>query len=301
MAKGIYVGINGTSRKVKKIYAGINGGVRNIKHVYANIGGVVRRVWSSTIPAGAVSFGFSQNWTVPEGVYFIDVFIVGGGGGVGGSYSYFTSSSTSETYSSLILGGGDGGCGYTATYKNVAVTPGQVIPVTIGAGGARGMEYYLLVSNGYNNWGGDTQSPSGQTDGQGGQASYFGSLSAAGGKGGKRCVYGSSLNGQGGVGGSGGGAGERFKFQRYSNGQETTLYDNPRGLMGYDGGNGGNSTNGTTGGSGQGRSTRAFEEPGGELYASRDSASYRGMGGTKNGMYTSDGSEGLVLVRWAEQ
>jgi hypothetical protein len=301
MPKDIYVGINGVARKVKKMYGGIGGGVREIKEIYANIGGVTRKIWASTVPAGQIVFGFTQNWTVPEGVYSIDVFLVGGGGGPGGAYEYFSSSSTSQTYNSLVLSGGDGGCGYTATYKNVAVTPGQVILATIGAGGARGMEYYLHVADGRNNWGGDTQSPDGTTDGQDGNPSSFGGLSVAGGKGGKRGVYSGARNGAGGAGGSGGGAGERFKFNRSSNGTETITYDNPRGLMGYDGGNGGNSTNGTAGGAGQGYSTRAFGEPGGELYASIGSASYRGMGGTWRGSAVDNGSEGLVIIRWAEQ
>lgn len=58
----------------------------------------------------------SGTWTVPAGVTQIDLFLVGGGGG--GSYHYRF-----------------GGSGYTEHHQKIAVTPGQKLTITIGAGG----------------------------------------------------------------------------------------------------------------------------------------------------------------------
>ena len=59
----------------------------------------------------------STNWTVPSGVYSIDIYLCGGGGGG-------------------ARAGGGGGGGYGESVYSVSVTPGQVIPVTVGLGGA---------------------------------------------------------------------------------------------------------------------------------------------------------------------
>lgn len=66
----------------------------------------------------------SGNFTVPAGVYWLDVEGWGGGGGGGGSST----------------GGGTAGGGGPGGYfrKLLAVTPGQVIPYAIGAGGNPG-------------------------------------------------------------------------------------------------------------------------------------------------------------------
>jgi hypothetical protein len=72
-------------------------------------------------PHGVVSFATPTNgtWTVPAGVYSIKITCIGGGGpgGMGGGYSGF--------------GGGAGGFAKAC----VAVTPGQTIGYTVGAGG----------------------------------------------------------------------------------------------------------------------------------------------------------------------
>lgn len=62
-----------------------------------------------------LTFTSSTNWTVPDGCKKVDVFLVGGGGS--GMYS-------------------GGGGGYTLTVKDVPVSPGEVIPIVVGAGGA---------------------------------------------------------------------------------------------------------------------------------------------------------------------
>ena len=75
----------------------------------------------------------SQNWTVPANVYEVDVFLIGGGAaGTGGSKSGV---------------GGDGGAGGFATTETIAVTPGEVIPVVIGAGGTPHNGYSVSESS----------------------------------------------------------------------------------------------------------------------------------------------------------
>lgn len=86
-------------------------------------------------PAGHYTF------TVPQGCYEIDLFMVGGGGGGGNGYSE----------------AGGGGSGYTKTYKksnessgsyndwvkdgdSIPVMPGQVINIHVGAGGFGGIK-----------------------------------------------------------------------------------------------------------------------------------------------------------------
>ena len=85
-------------------------------------------MWNGIISA-SYSISVSQynsagtyNFTVPAGVYCIRVEAWGGGGAGGGA--------TSQSRST-----GGGGAGGTYTNQFVSVTPGQVIPVTVGAGG----------------------------------------------------------------------------------------------------------------------------------------------------------------------
>lgn len=111
----------------------------------------------------------TYSWTVPAGVYLVYVEVRPGGGGSGGA----TSSGGS--------GGGGGGGGQAEGW--VAVTPGQVITIIVGAGGTAG-----------------TGSPA--VNGGAGGSSSFGStlpISATGGGGG------GTQSGTGGLGGIGSG------------------------------------------------------------------------------------------------
>lgn len=67
----------------------------------------------------------SRTYTVPEGVSKMFVEVIGGGGGGG----FADTSGTNWTG-----GGGGGGGGYAA--KIIEVTPGQIIPITVGTGGS---------------------------------------------------------------------------------------------------------------------------------------------------------------------
>lgn len=119
----------------------------------------------------------TTTWTPPDGTVEITVRLFGGGGGGGkGGNAY-------DGYY-YGAGGGGGGGGYMKA-QNVAVTPGQAYPITIGAGGA-------ASSNG-------------------GATSFGTLLSANGGSHGRAASTNSNgyylYGGAGGNGGSGGGGG----------------------------------------------------------------------------------------------
>lgn len=68
-----------------------------------------------------------QNYTIPAGYNYVDIFCVGGGGGGRGGY---------KTNALGQKPGGGGGGGYTSTVLNVSVSAGQVLSCSVGAGGA---------------------------------------------------------------------------------------------------------------------------------------------------------------------
>jgi hypothetical protein len=97
------------------------------------------------------------SWTVPDGVYRVYAKVIGAGGG---------------GRNSSVFGGGGGGGGVAEGLVNV--TPGQVISITVGAGGAGA---WYDTTNGVGGTGGSsafgaymsaTGGSSGQTSGQGG-------------------------------------------------------------------------------------------------------------------------------------
>ncbi|EPZ8126272.1 hypothetical protein ACXV6R_004180 [Yersinia enterocolitica] len=78
-------------------------------------------------PHGFSRFTSSGSFTVPAGV--TQIFVSGCAAGGGGGSSLATNSS------SFVTGGSGGGAGQPALNVPITVTPGQVIPVTIGTGG----------------------------------------------------------------------------------------------------------------------------------------------------------------------
>ena len=142
-------------------------------------------------------FTQSGNFTVPNGVSTVKVTVVGGGGSGG--------------YHSTMPSGG-GGAGGRAKGVITGLTPGQVIAVTVGAGGAAPSS----VQNG-NNGGtssfGSYMSANGGTGGMGGTAANFANAGGAGGQasGGQVNMtgsYGSDSMTAGCRGGDGGGPGD---------------------------------------------------------------------------------------------
>ena len=123
-------------------------------------------------PHGAQVFTASGSFTVPAAVYALEYEVVGGGGGGG-----------SATYGGAGAAGGGGAGGRSKGV--VAVTPGQTIAVTIGAGGAGSI---------------------GTAPGGGGGTSSFGSIaSCTGGGGGSSVTSTIAANGgaPGGIGSGG--------------------------------------------------------------------------------------------------
>lgn len=78
-------------------------------------------------------YAANGSFTVPAGVFTIRVTVVGGGGG--GSQAATGTGGSGESTFTFDIPGGVGGAGGVA-YGVYAVTPGQVIPVVVGAGGA---------------------------------------------------------------------------------------------------------------------------------------------------------------------
>jgi hypothetical protein len=82
-------------------------------------------------PAAYTLFSSTGTFTVPAGVTELRVRLIGGGGGGGGGGSATMSSST------LQAGGGGGGAGLVID-QVIAVTPGQTLTLSVGAGGTGG-------------------------------------------------------------------------------------------------------------------------------------------------------------------
>ena len=141
-------------------------------------------------------------WTAPEGVFAVDYLVVGGGGGGasggGGGGGVVTSWSTAL--------GTNTGSERTALRNPLAVTPGEVINITVGGGGKPGWggSYRCTFAASTNN--ACTEPTRTSTNGA---DSRFGSVSAAGGG-----LAGGSGQAAGGSGGSGGGS--RFDDQAQS-------------------------------------------------------------------------------------
>lgn len=93
-------------------------------YVTCSAGEMTGAVINATVTTAAVinkTFTTSGNYTIPAGYSKVDVFCVGGGGGAVNTYNH---------------GGSYGGSGgYTKTVKSIAVSSGQVLNMTIGAGG----------------------------------------------------------------------------------------------------------------------------------------------------------------------
>ena len=80
----------------------------------------------------------SGTYTVPAGVTSINYLVVAGGGGGAGSYG------------GLVANGGGGGGGGGVVYGTLAVTPGQTISYSVGAGGSGSVNGSSAASNGSN-------------------------------------------------------------------------------------------------------------------------------------------------------
>ena len=217
---------------------------------------------------GNKTYTDSTSWTVPEGVWKIDVFCVGGGGrGGNGTYG----------------GGGGGGGGYTRTCTGLAVTPGEILVINVpGSGGTASLirNGIALASAGGGGSGNVATDPSCGAGGYGG----------SGGGGG-------SYSGSGGAGASNGGNGYR-SVANGGSGQGTTTraFGITTGTL-YSGGGGGGGKNPGNGGNGGGGKGAAGSNP---YYPYAGSANTGGGGGGGQPTWESaaPGGSGIVLIRW---
>jgi hypothetical protein len=311
----ISIGVNNVARDVKKCYIGDeNGKARKVKKVYiGDENNKAKLVWQSIIEAGSIKFTESTTWTVPSGMKKIDIFVVGGGGGAGGSYKYVSATSSwSEKYYYGSCGAG----GYTATKLSYDVTPGQVLNITVGKGGAAGLYYYYQNDNGTVSNFGTTTSSSGMTNGSAGGTSKVvlnGTtiISADGGNGGIKgtpnAYYVNGVNG--GSGSSSGGA------MIDDNGAFFFYFPGPEGSNGGNGSKTGfNNVNSGqyndpylgTPGRGQGTTTKEFGESNGFMYSTagantNDAQANTGHGGGHSNSRPNKGADGIVIIRWATQ
>ena len=155
-------------------------------------------------PAYPYGYWVEVNWVVPNDVYLIHVVCIGGGQGGGISVQY--------NVRGTAYGGGGGGFAWRT---NLRVTPGQSIPVTVGAGGnAKGASN---ASDPIGNPGGTTQfdysnpDPARRIRAYGGGTNWWGASGAIGGEWeGQGGGNGGSGGGPSQGGGGGGGAGGPF-------------------------------------------------------------------------------------------
>ena len=141
-------------------------------------------------------FESSGSFVVPPGVTQAKVTVVGGGGAAG----YHVS-----------MPGAGGGAGGTAIDIVTGLVPGQVVAVTVGAGGVAPTSPASGGNGGTSSFGG-YMSATGGTGGEGGSGSLFATAGGAGGIGsGARIIQGGAMGGDGIVvasrGGDGGGPG----------------------------------------------------------------------------------------------
>lgn len=124
------------------------------------------------VPAASMVTAFSNpgsfSYTVPAGVYRIEAEIWGGGGGGG-----YTADATRG------LGGAAGG--YVRAV--LAVTPGQVVPVVVGAGGAGGTNAATAQTGGTSSVGGSSTQATGGVGGPFGNGGVWTGPAATGGAG----------------------------------------------------------------------------------------------------------------------
>lgn len=309
MAKAMYIGVDNKARKVKKAYIGVDGKARKVKKIYVGVNGVARLCWSGSTPAGQAVITSSGTFTVPDGVKTVDIFCVGGGGGGGGAYFYAYDSSSSSN--NLTTWGSAGGAGYTSTTKNVAVTPGEALTITIGGGGGGGKGYMYQNSYGSVYTDGESSASYMTNGGAGGQTSVKRSSTvlakAEGGYAGIK--VGSSLsysNGANGGSGSSCGGSHQYTWNGSTNTNRSYYAYTTDGVTDSSvDGNGGarcfydystdssyssgypNSPYGTAG-KGQGTTTRAFGESSGTLY----SAGYNAIAVNNKGEVLYSGATG---------
>jgi hypothetical protein len=219
-------------------------------------------------------FTASGSFVVPAGVTTLYVSGCGGGGGGGGAGSNNTGGAASA-------GGGGGGAGQPALRTPVAVTPGQVLPITVGAAGAGAPGAAQGVAT-----------TSAQIGGNGGVSSVGSLLTLAGGGGGGGGTQGAA---SGAIAGAVGGNG-------YPNGGYSSDGLNSSGDNGFSGMSGAGGSSPFGGGA---ACTRGAKSAGGGL-PGLSAGGYGAGGGGGGPVYSTggpggpggSGSPGVLLLEW---
>ena len=185
-----------------------------------------------------ISTAGAGSWTVPAGVFSVDVECWGGGGG--GGYA---------TGVNGAAGGGGGGGGYSKTLS-IAVSPGQTLNYNVGSGGAGGTTVPVAASSGADTWfsssttvlakggqaGAGSSTATVGTGGTGGaSASGFGTIKYSGG------------NGAAGIGNTGGGGGGAGASQNAAGANASGITGGVGVAPGGSGGNGASNSPGVAG------------------------------------------------------
>ena len=213
----------------------------------------------ATVVTGQVVLTGSGNWTVPAGVFSISLV----GVGCGARQSFVSK-----------VGNVPGGGGELRYLNNMAVTPGDSIPYSVGQ-----------VNGGGGNSGGPTTFNTTSLVAKGGKDGAFGSV---GGSGGTGTGGGNGGDGNGGAGGGGGGAGG------YSGKGGNANASAPAG-----GGGGGGANSGNRGGGGVGllgEGTSGGVNTGGSGGANSSSGDGGAYGGGSGSASTVPGLGGLRII-----
>ncbi len=80
MAKGIYVGVGGVAKKVKKVFVGIGGAVKKVKKVFVGVGGVPKLAYSSAEFTRFGTASLAQNKSMVGATANANYVIFAGGG-----------------------------------------------------------------------------------------------------------------------------------------------------------------------------------------------------------------------------
>ena len=246
-------------------------------------------------------------WVVPENVSFVTIICVGGGGG--GNAGAGTNAA-----------GGSGGGGALAYTNNVSVTPGEVIIVTVGDGGAGGTRTVNPTSgstssvereNGTVLCSAGGGAAGGATVGGAGGTVIVGDGGGAGGAGNRSTTVGAGGGGAGGYTGSGG-TGSITATGNAGSGGGGGSGGSTSGIAGSGGGgvsiygSGSNGSGGTSGGGGGGGSGGAAGTTATTTDAAGAGGLYGGGGGANNHTATAaatggSGGQGVVRIIWSDR
>jgi hypothetical protein len=128
MARSISVNQSGTYKEVVQAYVRDGGVWKSPTEIYVNQSGTWKQVYPAESGSQTYTTPGSYNFTVPSGITSVTVSVYGAGGG-GGSGWFCGDAWT----------GGSGGTGGYQTNQTLAVTPGEILSVTVGAAGAGGV------------------------------------------------------------------------------------------------------------------------------------------------------------------